>query len=449
MANLKRFHLTGKSLKLDSGHLVPYSEKTVKKLSATSRFGSKYTLYKETADGLLVPRNLMDDTENDQRTEGLSVQFQSTFKPRSEEQARVVEECSNLLLAGESHVVSAPTGFGKTICCMEIIHRVGKVPLVVAIKEDIRDQWIMAAKTILGLEEHEIGLVQGTKCQIKGKKLIIGMIQSLAKQGKFHPDIFEDIGFVIWDETHRVGADQFSQTPWLFRGKLRLGVSATPDRKDGRDSLIHAHIGPVRVTTEAMPMIPKVLMWKSKWKVPARPMKTSLGFRVRQIPHSAGKTMHIIKIMANNQERNAQIAKFANSAHKAGRLTVIFADTKKHLENIEEELLKSGVPGTDIAYYIGGMKEQEREAAKVKPILLSTYMFVSEGTDIPWLDTCILGTPRSDVVQIVGRVIRQYPDKKQPVVFDVWDTDSKVFRGYGEKRLEWYKSIGAEVKHIS
>ena len=449
MANIQKFMIDGASQCLDVGHHVKSSASRIKKLTAVSRYGTPYTLYKETVGGLLVPRGLMTSTKEDRRTDGTDIQYTSTFKPRNDEQARVVAETTALLKEGKSFVVSAPTGFGKTICSSDIIAQVGKKPLIVAIKEDIRDQWVAAAKMILGLKDHEIGFVQGEKCQIKGKKFVIGMIQSLAKPGKFHPDLFDDIGLVIWDETHRVGSDHFSQTPWLFRGKLRLGVSATPQRKDGRDSLIEAHIGPLLVESEAMPMIPRVLLWESKWKVPLTSVKTKHGYRIRQIPHRAGKTMHITKILAGNEDRNRQIAKFAKSAYNKDRLTIIFTDTKKHLENIHVMLTDMGIPVEDVAYYIGGLKETAREAAKLKKILLSTYMYVSEGTDIPWLDTAILGTPRSDVIQIAGRVLREYPDKKQPVIFDVWDRDSRVFDSYGEKRLSWYKDIGAEVKIIS
>jgi superfamily II DNA or RNA helicase len=70
----------------------------------------------------------------------------------------------------------------------------------------------------------------------------------------------------------------------------------------------------------------------------------------------------------------------------------------------------------------------------------------SEATDIPWLDTCVLAAPRANVVQIVGRIRREYPDKKEPVVLDLVDVDSTVLRNYAEARMKWYKSLGAEVK---
>jgi len=95
------------------------------------------------------------------------------------------------------------------------------------------------------------------------------------------------------------------------------------------------------------------------------------------------------------------------------------------------------------------MNAEQRKTASVKPVILTTYRMMSEGTDIPWLDTCVMGTPRADVVQIVGRIRREYPDKPQPIVMDFIDRDSPVFAGYANKRLNWYKKLGAEVKRMN
>ena len=117
------------------------------------------------------------------------------------------------------------------------------------------------------------------------------------------------------------------------------------------------------------------------------------------------------------------------------------------------------MPDEDIGYYVGvtsggaspytgNLKERkrQRDQAKAKPVILATYAMASEATDIPWLDACVLATPRSDVVQIIGRIRREYPDKKQPVVLDLVDDDSRIFKAYWVKRYRWYKSLGCEIK---
>ena len=70
------------------------------------------------------------------------------------------------------------------------------------------------------------------------------------------------------------------------------------------------------------------------------------------------------------------------------------------------------------------------------------------GTDIPALDTAILADPRSDVEQVVGRILRVHPSKKDPVVLDLVDQDSPVFAGYANKRNRWYRRERASVKTV-
>lgn len=429
----------------------PYSKALEKKFKKFSRFGDQIPLTRKVGDTLLVPRQMVEDWGENRMTLGQDVEFDVDFTPRNTEQERVVAEVIDYLARGESGVVCAPTGFGKTVCSTAIYGAVGKKTAIVVHKEDLKQQWVEAAKLVLGLDDSEIGFVQGKKCEVKGRKLIICMIQSLSKPGSYEPSLFDDVGLVIWDETHRVGAETFSQTPWLFNGCLRLGVSATPQRRDGRDIVIWGHIGPIIVETEALPMIPKVLMVASGWHVPRTRVKnkTTGRMEVKQIPHQAGRLGHITKIMSRNDARNDKIVEFVCTAYRKDRLTIIFSDTKAHLDSLEELLVGAGVPDTAIGQYVGSRTAKQLEEAKGKPVILATYAMCSEGTDIPWLDCGVLATPKANVAQIVGRVLREYEDKKQPLILDLTDDDSPVFKKYKTSRLKWYKSIDAEVKHLS
>ena len=54
----------------------------------------------------------------------------------------------------------------------------------------------------------------------------------------------------------------------MFPAKWRLGLSATPDRADGKELVVYSHIGPIRAKTEAQLMVPKVLRFTSAWQCP-------------------------------------------------------------------------------------------------------------------------------------------------------------------------------------
>ena len=428
------------------GALFPFSEALAQTFTPTSRFGDPIVNWKSRGSGdhkkILVPRAVCPIGLKDKRSIGLDVEFESSFKPRNPEQAKFIEDLYAFLHTKESGIGEAPTGFGKTACAMQLIAMLGKKVAVVVTKEDVKDQWIAAAKQFLGLTDKDIGIVQGTRCDVVGKKIVICMIQSVSREGKYPEGTFKDIGFVIWDEVHRVGADQFKQSVWMFPALLRLGLSATPTRKDGKEIVFKQHIGPVRAHTNMMKLVPRVFIQRSNWSVP---VNQHTG---KPIPHSAGKTMHLNKIMARDFQRNQMIGRFIHRAWLKGRSIIVFSDLIEHLENMQVAAKSFGVKHRDMAFYIGGLKKDEREAAKIKPVIFSTYAFVSEATDIPWLDTAVLATPRSDVIQIVGRILREYEDKKDPVVFDIRDKGSKVFDGYLSKRIRWYKKIGAEVKQV-
>lgn len=255
---------------------------------------------------------------------------------------------------------------------------------------------------------------------------------------------------VVTHNCHRMAADQFVKSMWHCNAKLRLGMSATPTRKDGRDILLRGHVGPVMVEAEQEVMIPKVIVAQSAWRCP----RVRRDGKIIQLPHTHGKVMHIIKTMAKCDERNVQLVQFIIAAYRKGRSILVFSEIGAHLQELHRLLVHAEVPEQDIGWYVGlgsaytGNKtaqKEQRDKATICPIVLTTYAMCSEGTNIPWMSTCVLGTPRANVTQIVGRVRREYPDKPLPVVFDLIDNDSPVLRDYALARQKWYRSIQAPL----
>ena len=257
---------------------------------------------------------------------------------------------------------------------------------------------------------------------------------------------------MIFDECHRVNAEQFSEVADMFPAKWRLGLSATPDRADGKELIVYTHVGPVRAKTEAQLMIPKVLRFTSTWECP-RVMRADpeTGERkVVRLPHQPGKTTHVEKMLAADNMRNHMIAQLCQQALEKNRKIVVFSTLTDHLKTLHRACnIAFKISGRQMGFYVGATTKAEkdaREREKVKPIIFATYGMMSEGTSIDWIDTCILAMPRSAVTQPVGRIRREYPDKLPPVVMDVIDGDSPVFQGYANARLKWYRSIGCAVK---
>jgi superfamily II DNA or RNA helicase len=453
MALLSELFMHEKPLRTGATAVYPYSPKLERLYKFTSRFGEEVPLCRVdlTNSEIHLPRAICQAGGVDQRVVGEPVSFPKTPSPRPH-QVKLFNEVAAFLKAGQSGVACAYTGFGKTVVGFHAACAVGRKTLVITTKEDIYKQWIDGAKKFLGLDH--VGQIRADTCDVE-PPFVVAMIHSLSKEGRYPKWITKGFGLVIFDECHRVPAEQFSTVADMFPAKLRLGLSATPDRADGKELLLYAHIGPIRAKTEAQLMVPKVLRFHSAWQCP-RVMRTdpeTCERRVGRLPHQPGKTAHVEKSIAADNVRNHMIAGLVKQGLEKGRKIVVFSTQLDHLKAMHRACTEAfEISGRDMAFYVGESTKADKERRdrdKVKPVLFATYGMMSEGTDIPWLDLCILAMPRANVAQSVGRIRREYPDKPMPVVMDIVDNDSPVFAGYAGSRAKWFRSIGAEVKDMT
>ena len=439
-------------------------------LEARFRFEGKYKdadgnpdvvlLHRREGKLIHLPRALCPVGIEDARVDGEAVTFPQKPAPRPH-QAEVTQATIAFLQAGHSGQVCAYTGFGKTVIGYAAAHAVQRKTLVITTKEDIYEQWIAGAcgydrvkkepcHNFLGLTPAEVGEIRGDKCEVMGTKFCVALIQSLSKEGKYPDWVVEGFGLVIFDECHRLPADMFSRVADMFPARLRLGLSATPERGDGKEPLVEAHIGPIRVQTQAELMVPKVLRYKSGWKCPRIPVKNAFGgVTMVPIPHTFGRTAKVEDSIAHDAARNALIAKLIAMALDKGRRIAVFSTRIEHLDLIGAACVSSGMTPDLFGVYVGEAKKSgklERNADKTKPVLLTTYGMCGEGTDLPWLDTALLAMPRASVTQPVGRIRRIFEGKKEPLVLDILDTDSKVLAAYARKRLKWYNAVNCNIK---
>ena len=435
---------------VDSAAHYPYDEALVRRFTFLSNFDEKYILYHLDGDEVWLPRGVCPMV-NDKRDAGLPIECECNFTPRPG-QPRMIERSYQLLLEDKSHILCAPTGTGKTVMCAVLIAKLKLRTLIITTKEDILDQWAESLISVLG-SGIKVGIWRGDNVPAPDCDVVVGLVHSLMKgPGRYAKRHYQGFGLVVADEVHRMGADQFSKAMWWLPAKLRLGMSATPTRADGKDIVFRAHIGEVMSTMKQMTMVPKVLIQYTQWKPP----KILQDGQVIDMPVKAGRTMHLSNLMAKDKQRNDIIGAFVHAAYEKGRHTVVFSDTIKHLEALHGVFKELGISPYRMGYYVGlayysGSHEERkgiRNSVKELPIMLATYKMFSEATDIPQLDTCVLSTPKADVIQIVGRILREHPDKKSPVVLDLVDYRVSLFEGYFKKRQKWYSSVGCEIKYL-
>ena len=97
-----------------------------------------------------------------------------------------------------------------------------------------------------------------------------------------------------------------------------------------------------------------------------------------------------------------------------------------------------------VGYYIGGMSELELKTSEKKQIILASFSMSQEGLDIPTLNAEFLITPKTDIVQSVGRILRAKHKFSHPIIYDFIDTHD-VFQRQWLKRKAFYKKQNYKI----
>ena len=83
------------------------------------------------------------------------------------------------------------------------------------------------------------------------------------------------------------------------------------------------------------------------------------------------------------------------------------------------------------------MKEASLKESETKKIIIATYAMASEGLDIKTLTTLCMATPKSDVCQSVGRILRS--KHNQPMVIDIIDSHEIFKRQFAKRKTYYFK----------
>ena len=122
--------------------------------------------------------------------------------------------------------------------------------------------------------------------------------------------------------------------------------------------------------------------------------------------------------------------------------TIILAHNLIILEYIYDKFVCKNL--ASVGYYVGGMKETELKKSETKQIILATYAMANEGLDIATLNAEFLITPKTDVVQTIGRVLRAKHAINDPIIYDIYDAH-EVFVRQWSKRKSYYKKQGYKI----
>jgi superfamily II DNA or RNA helicase len=340
----------------------------------------------------------------------------------------------NAFLKPEPHdgILSLHTGGGKTVCALYIASQLKLPTLVIVHNSFLRDQWEERVKMFL--PNARIGRIQGDLCELEGKDVIIAMLQTLSM--KTIPILtFRPLGLVIVDECHHIASEVFVQALPKVTSKYMLGLSATPSRKDGLMFVANWFLGPLLYTSdtgdkEDTGVHVEVYEYKNEDPVFNEILYNAQGvmftsLMINKLAECEDRTQWLVRILVDILEEEPQ------------RQVLVLTDRVQHTKDLLAALpegLRSAaaILSTDVK------AAARADFCATKTILLATYAMCKEGFDVPTLNTLLMATPRPDVDQIVGRILRVEKSARttHPLILDIVDPQ---FRRQFQERNALYK----------
>ena len=336
---------------------------------------------------------------------------------------------------GNGGILEVPCGRGKTVMALKIISNLQKKTLIIVHKEFLMNQWIDRIEEFL--PGARVGKIQGQKFDIEDKDIVIGMLQSLYDKD-YGPTGFQSFGLTIVDEVHRIGSEQFSKTLLKVTTPNMLGISATVDRKDGLTKVLYMFIGTKIYSEERNdddPVCVRALHFHTndnefnEVEVDYRG-NTKYSTMITKLCAYDPRTRFIIKVLQDllSEDPDKQIMVLC---HNRSLLTAIY--TYIRTWNDEEEM---------VGYYVGGMKQVDLEKTEKKRIVLATYAMAAEALDIKTLSTLVMVTPKTDITQSVGRILRVKHAK--PIIVDIIDQHDPFQKQWMQRR-RYYKKCNYKI----
>ena len=401
-----------------------------------------FPVYYESPLRIYVPRmwglKAFGPPDADIRKEGKPLRselvFQGSLRPYQ------TEITDNFLAKGKNGIICVPCGWGKTFMSLAIMEKIKRKTIIVVHKEFLVGQWVGEINRVYPTAR--IGRLQAEDAEVGDDfDITIAMLQTVAKH-EYPEGFFSDFGFAIFDECHHLGAAHFSKALMKIQTKCMLGLSATPDRTDGLSKVFGWYIGDmttrIRAREEDAEVEVRVYNYTSTDEA-----YTKTDFDYRGNPIRA----RLLNTITEYEPRTRYLIPAVKKAYDEKRKTLILSDRRDHLLMWERLLKEAGA--SDVAFYVGGMKQIALDKSEGAQILLGTYSMAAEGMNIPTLNTIVLSTPKSNVEQSVGRILRQKKDERafNPLIIDILDAPHDCFVSQFRKRHDYFKKCGYKIKH--
>ncbi len=328
-------------------------------------------------------------------------------------------------LAGTQGVIVSPTGSGKTLIALELLRRRSQRSVILVHSALLATQWRDVIQLRLGITA---GLI-GDGSWIVGREITVAIMQTLNARPEKTRIFADQIGLVVVDECHHAPAGTFAEVIGMFPGKFRYGFTATPERGDGLELVIHRLLGDVVATVH-----PDEVQ-NLGGIVPALVNVVDTGCRFPQVNlQKKNAWTALVAALVEDQGRNAQIARLAiNLSHN--RQTLVLTDRVEHAE-----ALARLIPSALLIHGKIPLKERQKRMTHLTTarVVVGTKGLLGEGLDCSIWSALILASPMSGatpLLQAVGRVIRPAPGKINGLVIDLVDAHPYTLGMYKKRAM--------------
>ena len=411
----------------------------------------------ETEDALLLPRGnlghiqkLLNDCNmpyeiTDKREKGKIIEVDFTAELYTEQ-----KEALQAMLKSDIGILSAGTGFGKTVTAAALIAERKTNTIILVQTHTLLEQWKKAIKQFLN---YEAGTIAAGKDMSTGI-IDIAIIKSLTEKNSDAVKLRRHIyGMLIVDECHHVSAFGTENLVKSFRAKYVYGLTATPVRRDGRQKIIFMQCGQILYATTT-----KQMNRVQNFEHYFIPRFTNFHITAATETNTQHSIQNYYSEIVQAEARNMLIVSDVKAAVKEGRTPLVLSDRIEHLKILEEYLKDAAIH----VIMITGKGTQKQKKAQLEVlnkvpsseslIVLATGKYAGEGFDNPRLDTLILAMPfswKGTLAQYCGRLHRNFAGKEEVIIFDYVDFRVPVFDKMYRNRLKGYKQLGYTIKQVS
>lgn len=366
----------------------------------------------------------------------------------------------------ENALIQGVCGCGKTVILLKAIEEIGQRTLVIVHERKLQQQWVDSISQFFKIPKEEVGVIGGiAKGKNRIKPITVAMQQSLLRDSAKYSNEF---GCVVGDEVHRFAASTFQKVIDAFPAKYRIGATATPKRKDGKQDLVFDQFGKIvsRITDEDLLALDmthdvKVVIVKTDFEYTGKMVEKYKDVLVgvdeatgnpiydRELAMSYPDTTQLLQQMIMNKARNKLIFDFLKAEVNNGRYCILLSDRRRFCHNWQKWLSKEDI---EAKLLVGGEEHKAEGDEAIRRIMEEGDLHVvigttvaDEGLDIKRLDRGFSATPTATnerrIVQQVGRIKRKCEGKKDAIWYYFLDDKVKGFAKHEKLLKKYFKTV--------